>query len=124
MRPAPWTHPDELEEYLSKHEIPGHFDEETNEYIPLPPQYQIHRGEELVEIFENEEYGGYGLRATQKLAATESDLCVARIPALQVLNRGNIELRYGDRPNRYHDLLDGWAITVCLPAPFAYLCLS
>ena len=53
MRPAPWTHEEGLEEYLSKLAIPGHFDDETNEYIPLPPLYQIHRGEQLIEIFDN-----------------------------------------------------------------------
>lgn len=97
--------------------MPGRFDPETNDLIQNPFGKK-QEGEELIEIFENEDYGGYGLRAKKRLCATESDLFIAAISGKDVLNRRNIELKYGDRPNRYYELFELWDIKVCYYAPW------
>ena len=107
MRPAPWSHKESLKEYLSKHNMLGRYDPKTNELVKGPPGTQP-QGEELIEIFENEEYGGFGLRAKKRLSATESDVEVARIPGASVLNKNNIALRQENGPNRYAELIQIW----------------
>lgn len=116
MRPAPWSHQQSLKEWLSKYNMPGRYDPETNELLNSAVGSEF-RGEELIEIFENEEYGGYGLRAKKRLSATESDVEVARIARPNVLNRKNMELRYGGTPSPYTEIFELWDTPVCCVNP-------
>lgn len=119
MRPAPWCHPEGLKEFLSKYNMPGRYDPETNELLNSAVGSEL-GGEELIEIFENEEYGGYGLRAKKRLSATESDVEVARIAASNVLNRKQMELRYRNLPSPITGLFEIWDVPVCCVVPVLF----
>ena len=104
MKPAPWKHNGtDFMQWLARYGMPGRFDPETNERFS---RNEHGKGEELIEVFENEEYGGYGLRAKRRLCATDGDLVVCAVPEIEVLNRRMIRHSYGDKPNRYYELLE------------------